>query len=163
MYVNASGFWFGCTVGMSTYLCLPVNIDCCCLYVCESVTDSLVLCSLCGWVLSNFLINYKICQCYCIFTCVWDWSQVNSMCLFVAIHLSVESLLIILSWSGHLSEQLSLALRNGLIHTVQLKPSPVINDTFWTWKHTTRTKKCPENINSQINITYNVQLKLHLK
>lgn len=57
----------------------------------------------------------------------------------VSIHLSVEFLLVIISRAGHLSEQLPLVLRDSLIHTVQLKPSPVINDTFGTWRH---TKKC---------------------
>lgn len=50
----------------------------------------------------------------------------------VSIHLPVESLLVVLSWTGHLSEQLSFALRDSLIHTVQFEPSPVINYTFWT-------------------------------
>lgn len=49
-----------------------------------------------------------------------------------SIHLPVESLLVVLSWTGHLSEQLSFALRDSLIHTVQFEPSPVINYTFWT-------------------------------
>lgn len=55
--------------------------------------------------------------------------------VFVSIHLSVESFLVVLSWSGHLSEQLSLTLGDILIHTVQLKPSPVINYALWTCKH----------------------------
>ncbi len=58
------------------------------------------------------------------------WSVRGSVSF--SVDLSVESLLVILSWTGHLSEQLSLTLRDSLIHTVQLKPSPVINYTFWT-------------------------------
>lgn len=67
------------------------------------------------------------------------WHYYDYIVPDVSIHLSVESLLVIISRTGHLSEQLSLVLRDSLIHTVQLKPSPVINDAFGTWRH---TKKC---------------------
>ena len=56
----------------------------------------------------------------------------------VSIHLSVESLLVILSWAGHLSEQLSLALRDSRIQAVQLKPPPVIYYTLWTCRYRER-------------------------
>lgn len=57
------------------------------------------------------------------------WGSVSDF-----LYLSVKSFLLILSWTWHLPEQLFFALGNSLIHAVQLKSSPVINNTLWTYR-----------------------------
>lgn len=57
------------------------------------------------------------------------WGSVS-----VFLYLSVKSFLVILSWTWHLPEQFSFALGNSLIHAVQLKSPPVINNTLWTYR-----------------------------
>lgn len=53
----------------------------------------------------------------------------------LSVHLPVHSLLVVLPGTGHLSEQLSLALWDCLVHAVQLKPPPIINYAFWTCRY----------------------------
>lgn len=114
-----------------------------------------VACSICTWwfwfssSVSTYcfdFVNTYLCNCVQIipslpiksvtgmFFCMWGFMSIST-------HLSVDSLLVILSWTGHLSEQLSFAVRDSLIHTVQLKPSPVINYTFWTCRQKMSTQK----------------------